>query len=44
MSKPIEHIDLDNQELQRALDLIMHTNRSLFLTGKAGSGKSTFLR
>lgn len=30
--------------MQRALDLLEHTNRSLFLTGKAGSGKSTFLR
>ena len=44
MSNPIEHIDLNNNELQLALDLILHTNRSLFLTGKAGSGKSTFLR
>jgi tRNA A37 threonylcarbamoyladenosine biosynthesis protein TsaE len=24
-------------------DLIEHTNRSVFLTGKAGTGKTTFL-
>jgi DNA polymerase III epsilon subunit-like protein len=37
-------LDLDNQEFQLALDLIENTNRSVFLTGKAGTGKSTFLR
>ena len=37
-------IDLDNKELQQALQIIQFTNRSLFLTGKAGTGKSTFLR
>jgi len=37
-------IDLDNQELQQALQIIQFTRRSLFLTGKAGTGKSTFLR
>ena len=35
---------MDNQELQNALQIIQYTNRSLFLTGKAGTGKSTFLR
>ena len=39
-----EHIDLDNPELQQALQIIQFTHRSLFLTGKAGTGKSTFLR
>lgn len=38
------HIDLDNPELQNALQIIQYTRRSLFLTGKAGTGKSTFLR
>ena len=38
------HIDLDNPELQNALQIIQYTQRSLFLTGKAGTGKSTFLR
>lgn len=39
----IEKIDLNNQELQNALQLVQFTHRSLFLTGKAGTGKSTFL-
>lgn len=37
-------IDLDNKEFQEALQIIKFTRRSLFLTGKAGTGKSTFLR
>lgn len=36
--------DLDNKEWQDALQIVQYTRRSLFLTGKAGSGKSTFLR
>lgn len=40
----IEYIDLNNLELQNALQIIQYTHRSLFLTGKAGTGKSTFLR
>jgi hypothetical protein len=39
-----EPIDLDNTELQQVLQIIQYTRRSLFLTGKAGTGKSTFLR
>ncbi|MBR2150895.1 MAG: AAA family ATPase [Prevotella sp.] len=39
-----EQIDLNNQEWQQALQIIQTTRRSLFLTGKAGTGKSTFLR
>lgn len=39
-----EKIDLNNLELQQALQIIQFTHRSLFLTGKAGTGKSTFLR
>ena len=39
-----EQLDLDNQEWQQALQIIQYTRRSLFLTGKAGTGKSTFLR
>ena len=38
------NIDLYNPELQNALQIIQYTRRSLFLTGKAGTGKSTFLR
>ena len=41
---PQTEIDLDNNELQNALQIIQYTHRSLFLTGKAGTGKSTFLR
>ena len=37
-------LDLDNKEFQTALDLIQETNQSFFLTGKAGTGKSTFLK
>lgn len=37
-------LDLDNKEWQSALQIINFTRRSLFLTGKAGTGKSTFLR
>ena len=40
----INSIDLDNPELQKALQIIQFTHNSLFLTGKAGTGKSTFLR
>lgn len=36
--------DTDNKEFQDALNLIQYTRQSLFLTGKAGTGKSTFLR
>lgn len=41
--KPME-LDLNNREWQSALRIINTTRRSLFLTGKAGTGKSTFLR
>ena len=37
-------LDLENKEWQDALQIINYTRRSLFLTGKAGTGKSTFLR
>ena len=37
-------IDTNNQEFQNALRLIQYTHHSVFLTGKAGTGKSTFLR
>ena len=39
-----EELDLENKEWQQALQIIQFTRRSLFLTGKAGTGKSTFLR
>lgn len=37
-------IDTKNKEFQNALNLIQHTHQSVFLTGKAGTGKSTFLK
>lgn len=37
-------IDTDNPEFQDALRLLSHSTTSVFLTGKAGTGKSTFLR
>ena len=37
-------VDTNNKEFQDALNLIQYTRQSVFLTGKAGTGKSTFLR
>ena len=37
-------VDTDNKEFQDALNLIQYTRQSVFLRGKAGTGKSTFLR
>ena len=37
-------IDTANAEFQNALKLIQYTRQSVFLTGKAGTGKSTFLK
>lgn len=39
-----DNIDLDNPEFIKAWELLQHTKQSIFLTGKAGTGKSTFLR
>ena len=33
----------DNRQLQLAFDYVQHTGRNVFLTGKAGTGKTTFL-
>ena len=33
-----------NEELRIAWDFVEHTGRSIFLTGKAGTGKTTFLK
>ena len=32
-----------NPDLQLAFDFVKYTNRNIFLTGKAGTGKTTFL-
>ncbi len=36
--------DLSNQYFRLAAELINNTSRNIFLTGKAGSGKTTFLK
>ena len=35
---------MDNQELETAWEIIANTDTHIFLTGKAGTGKTTFLR
>ena len=40
----LQNIDLNNPEFQDAWDVLQRTHRSVFLTGKAGTGKSTFLK
>lgn len=37
-------LDRDNHEFMMALEYALHTNASIYLTGKAGSGKTTFLK
>lgn len=44
MDENATHIDTNNPEFQNALQIVEYTRHSLFLTGKAGTGKSTFLR
>ena len=36
-------MEIPNPELQLANDFVQHTNCNIFLTGKAGTGKTTFL-
>lgn len=40
----ISKIDKSSEEFQNALNLLQFTRQSVFLTGKAGTGKSTFLQ
>ncbi len=44
MQSPITQQDTTNQAFQLAADFVAHTSRSVFLTGKAGTGKTTFLK
>jgi len=46
MAMVIDNITLDenNAEFRYAAEFVMHTNRMLYLTGKAGTGKTTFLK
>ncbi len=39
-----EELDFSNKQFKDALNIIERTRNSLFFTGKAGTGKSTFLR
>jgi len=36
--------EIPNPQLQLAFDFVQQTNKNLFVTGKAGTGKTTFLR
>lgn len=36
-------LDMTNEPFIQALEIALYTNKSLFLTGKAGTGKTTFL-
>lgn len=40
----MKKLDLDNAEFQDVFNLIRTTNSSVYMTGRAGTGKSTFLR
>ncbi len=40
----VAEVDITNKKFKDALNVIERTQNSLFLTGKAGTGKSTFLR
>ena len=33
-----------NQDFSRALDVLLNTKENVFITGKAGTGKNTFLK
>ena len=37
-------IDHENVEQQKAFELVAYTNTSFFITGKAGTGKTTFIK
>ena len=39
-----DNIETDNDEFRNAFRLLQDTNSSVYLTGRAGTGKSTFLR
>jgi len=43
MSNPSKSVDI-NKERELAKEFILNTNRNIFLTGKAGTGKTTLLK
>ncbi len=44
MNKTVDFATQSNFQLDLAYDYIINTNKSVFLTGKAGTGKTTFLQ
>ncbi len=44
MNTTSEHATTDNPELAMVMELVEHTGHHVFLTGKAGTGKTTFLK
>lgn len=44
MEKEALTFDPNNSEQQKAFNLVANTNTSLFITGKAGTGKTTFIK
>ncbi len=44
MVEEADNLDLDNPEFADVYKLIQNTSTSVFMTGRAGTGKSTFLR
>lgn len=38
------NLDVENKEFFKALELVRNTNHTIYLTGKAGTGKTTFLK
>lgn len=40
----LPELDPTNTEFNQALEFVEHTNRIVYLTGKAGTGKTTFLK
>ncbi|GGG82745.1 helicase [Parapedobacter pyrenivorans] len=40
----MSELDVQNTAFMQAVSFVNHTNRNIFLTGKAGTGKTTFLK
>lgn len=43
-TKNMIQLDSDNKKISLTFDFVQYTDRNIFLTGKAGTGKTTFLR
>lgn len=46
MTETVDNIELDkeNVEFNNAAEFVRHTDKLIYLTGKAGTGKTTFLK